>query len=90
LQEQDDWRLTQEATPEMGRGDPFAAAIRGTRMAMVITDQRQPDGPIVFANEAFEALTGYDREEILGRNCRFRHDRPGGRGDDQPCGSNRQ
>ena len=71
MQEQDDWRLTQEATPEMGRGDPFAAAIRGTRMAMVITDQRQPDGPIVFANEAFEALTGYDREEILGRNCRF-------------------
>ncbi|MDB5715421.1 MAG: sensory box protein [Sphingomonadales bacterium] len=38
---------------------------------MVITDPRQSDHPIVFANEAFQRLTGYDRFEILGRNCRF-------------------
>ena len=55
----------------MGRGDPFAAAIRGTRMPMVITDPRQPDNPIVFANEAFQNLTGYALGEIIGRNCRF-------------------
>jgi PAS domain S-box-containing protein len=40
-------------------------------MAMVITDPLQHDNPIVFANDAFCALTGYAREEILGRNCRF-------------------
>ena len=38
---------------------------------MVVTDPRQPDNPIVFANNAFCRLTGYAREEVLGRNCRF-------------------
>ncbi len=56
-----------------GRGgtDPFAAAVRATRMPMLITDPRQPDNPIVFVNDAFARLTGYSREETLGRNCRF-------------------
>ena len=40
-------------------------------MPMLITDPRQPDNPIVFANAAFTKLTGYDRHEIVGRNCRF-------------------
>lgn len=51
--------------------DPFAAAIRGTRMPIVITDARQADNPIIFANDAFLALTGYPRDEVIGRNCRF-------------------
>jgi len=38
---------------------------------MIITDPRRPDNPIVFVNEAFAALTGYSRQEALGRNCRF-------------------
>lgn len=53
------------------RSDPFAVAVRLTSMPMVITDPRLPDNPIVFANPAFTALTGYGLEEILGRNCRF-------------------
>lgn len=40
-------------------------------MAMVITDPNLPDNPIVFANDAFLDLTGYPREEVNGRNCRF-------------------
>ncbi|EJL35389.1 PAS domain-containing protein [Novosphingobium sp. AP12] len=51
--------------------DPFVAAVRATRMPMIITDPRQPDNPVVFANESFCRLTGYERSEILGRNCRF-------------------
>ena len=51
--------------------DPFVNAVRATRMPMVITNPRRPDNPVVFANEAFCRLTGYAREEILGRNCRF-------------------
>ncbi len=27
--------------------------------------------PIVYANKAFERLTGYSQEEIIGHNCRF-------------------
>ncbi len=67
----DDWHLTERVRHELGRGDPFAAAIRGTRMPMVITDPRQADNPIVFANIAFQELTGYSRDEILGHNCRL-------------------
>ncbi|MDO9609990.1 MAG: PAS domain-containing protein [Brevundimonas sp.] len=51
--------------------DPFVNAVRATRMPMIITNPRRPDNPVVFANESFCRLTGYAREEILGRNCRF-------------------
>ena len=71
MRERDDWHLTEDVAHAMGRGDPFAAAIRGTRMPMIITDPRRPDNPIVFANEAFQDLTGYARAELLGRNCRL-------------------
>ncbi len=30
-----------------------------------------PDNPIVYANQAFEAMSGYSQEDIVGRNCRF-------------------
>ena len=51
--------------------DPFVSAVRATRMPMIISNPRLPDNPTVFANDAFVRLTGYPREEILGRNCRF-------------------
>jgi PAS domain S-box-containing protein len=53
------------------RGNIFFAAVEMTRMPMTVTDPRQPDNPIVFANGAFLDLTGYQQDEILGRNCRF-------------------
>lgn len=47
---------------------------------ITLSDPDQPDNPIVYANEAFELITGYDQSEILGRNCRFLqgedHDQP--------------
>jgi PAS domain S-box-containing protein len=54
-----------------GVGDLFSAAFRATNMAMVVTDPRQADNPIIMANEAFARLTGYSTEETVGRNCRF-------------------
>ncbi|HEU0098785.1 MAG TPA: PAS domain-containing protein [Allosphingosinicella sp.] len=47
------------------------ASIDHSPIASVITDARLPDNPIVAVNRAFCALTGYAREEIVGRNCRF-------------------
>ncbi len=38
---------------------------------MIITDPKQQDNPIIFANDAFLKMTGYAREEIQGKNCRF-------------------
>ena len=67
----DDWHDTDRLHAEQGQGDPFAAAVRATRMAMIITDPRRDDNPIVYANTAFLKLTGYAREEIIGHNCRF-------------------
>jgi PAS domain S-box-containing protein len=64
-------RAADQLAAEHGVGDPFAAAIRATRMAMIVTDARQADNPIIFANDAFLALTGYGRDEVIGRNCRF-------------------
>lgn len=45
--------------------------IASSNVAAVVSDPRLPDNPIVACNAAFMALTGYDREEIVGRNCRF-------------------
>jgi PAS domain S-box-containing protein len=64
-------RIRAEIAGEATSTDPFVAAVHASRMAIVITDPRQPDNPIVFVNDAFCRLTGYARGEIVGRNCRF-------------------
>jgi PAS domain S-box-containing protein len=52
-------------------GELFVAAVDASPTAMLITDPRQPDNPIIFANAAACALTGYPLEELVGRNCRL-------------------
>jgi len=64
-------RISHELTRSDNGTDPFAAAVRATRMPMLITDPRQDDNPIVFANSSFSKLTGFQNHEIVGRNCRF-------------------
>ncbi|WP_370337976.1 PAS domain-containing protein [Parvularcula marina] len=49
----------------------FERAMAQTRMAVCLTDPNQPDNPIIFANRAFLMLTGYDHDEVIGKNCRF-------------------
>ena len=53
------------------RRELASVALERTRMPIVITDARQPDNPIVLANQAFLDLTGYPDAEVIGRNCRF-------------------
>lgn len=47
---------------------------------ITLSDPDLEDNPIVFANEVFEKITGYSREDIIGKNCRFlqgqEHDQP--------------
>jgi PAS domain S-box-containing protein len=47
------------------------ASIQRTPIATVVTDPRLADNPIIAVNRAFSDLTGYTREEAVGRNCRF-------------------
>ncbi|MBX3665959.1 MAG: EAL domain-containing protein [Burkholderiales bacterium] len=46
-------------------------ALEASANAILITDQLQPDQPIIYVNPAFERITGYAPEEAIGRNCRF-------------------
>ncbi|CAG7958938.1 unnamed protein product [Penicillium salamii] len=39
--------------------------------AFVMCDILREDQPIIYVSEAFERLTGYTKDEIVGRNCRF-------------------
>ncbi|KAE8308737.1 PAS domain-containing protein [Aspergillus transmontanensis] len=39
--------------------------------AFVLCDITQNDHPIIYVSEAFERLTGYTEQEIVGQNCRF-------------------
>nr|AML77853.1 putative LOV domain-containing protein [Allamanda cathartica] len=41
------------------------------KQSFVLTDPHLPDMPIVYASDGFLRLTGYARDEVLGRNCRF-------------------
>jgi PAS domain S-box-containing protein len=38
---------------------------------IVITDPSLPENPIIYVNPAFERITGYGKQDVLGRNCRF-------------------
>jgi PAS domain S-box-containing protein len=38
---------------------------------VTLADPDLEDMPIVYANKAFERMTGYSQEDIIGHNCRF-------------------
>jgi PAS domain S-box-containing protein len=46
----------------------------GSVNGITLSDPDQEDNPIVYANKAFEKITGYSQEETVGRNCRFLHE----------------
>jgi len=49
----------------------FQRAIDEAAVGISITDYRQPDNPIVYVNDRFTEITGYDEAAATGRNCRF-------------------
>ena len=40
-------------------------------VGITISDPDRPDNPMVYVNNRFVEMTGYDREESVGINCRF-------------------
>ena len=45
--------------------------IENSPIAAVVSDPNLTDNPIIECNKAFLELTGYKRDEVIGRNCRF-------------------
>ncbi len=60
-------RLSRSAAEARMKERAVAASSEG----IVVTDPNRPGDPIVYVNPAFEEITGYPAEEVLGRNCRF-------------------
>jgi diguanylate cyclase (GGDEF)-like protein/PAS domain S-box-containing protein len=46
-------------------------AVEACVTPILITKCSEPDNPLEYVNPAFERVTGYRAEEVLGRNCRF-------------------
>jgi PAS domain S-box-containing protein len=51
----------------------YDRAIAASSTGFTIYDATDPEHPIIYCNPAFESMTGYRREEIIGKNCRFLH-----------------
>ena len=49
-----------------GRLGPFVVAAETTRMAMMFTDAKASDNPIIFVNDSCLSLFGHERDELLG------------------------
>lgn len=39
--------------------------------ALSLADARSPDHPLLLVNDRFCAMTGYERDYVIGQNCRF-------------------
>lgn len=46
-------------------------AIDSSSNGIIISDPNQEDNPIIYANKAFEQITGYNYLDIIGKNCRY-------------------
>lgn len=49
----------------------YLHALNSANSGIIITDNMLPDNPIIYCNKAFEKITGYSHNEIIGHNCRF-------------------
>lgn len=61
---------TNTISPEL-----LAEALKASVDGIVIAECGENDFPIIFVNPAFERMTGYSAEEVIGKDCRFLNQR---------------
>lgn len=65
-------KLAEKAVEQAATENQYLArAVAAASDGVTITDPNQPDNPIIYLNPAFLKVTGYQAEEVMGRNCRF-------------------
>eukprot|EP00276_Gloeochaete_wittrockiana_P009952 CAMPEP_0184658036 /NCGR_PEP_ID=MMETSP0308-20130426/23338_1 /TAXON_ID=38269 /ORGANISM="Gloeochaete witrockiana, Strain SAG 46.84" /LENGTH=730 /DNA_ID=CAMNT_0027096613 /DNA_START=51 /DNA_END=2243 /DNA_ORIENTATION=+ len=62
---------TELGIPPMSLKQFIASALKLAMENMIVTDPNRLGHPIVYATQGFQQMTGYTKEEIIGRNCRF-------------------
>ena len=66
--------MTQDITDRKRREAELrwkSRALDEAPVGVAITDPAQPDNPMIYVNQQFCDVSGYDRDAVLGRNCRF-------------------
>jgi PAS domain S-box-containing protein len=51
--------------------DLLKRSLESIPRGILITDCQQEDDPIIYANHFFLKMSGYELEEVIGKNCRF-------------------
>lgn len=52
--------------------DLLNSASKGaTTVSLCVSDPSQLDNPVIYISDGFTKLTGYEYDEVVGRNCRF-------------------
>ena len=64
-------RLSDSSSNPRLSAEVLERALHATDIMVVLTDPRLDDNPIIWVNDYFCDFTGYSRDEVLGRNCRF-------------------
>lgn len=50
---------------------PVLSAFEAGNHSVTVSDARAPDMPLIYVSPGFMAFSGYSRDEVIGRNCRF-------------------
>ena len=60
-----------QLTQALHDGEQLHRQWQAINAGVVISDARLPGMPVTFVNSVFEKMTGYSKEESIGRNCSF-------------------
>ncbi len=64
-------RIAEELRAEVESNALLAAVVNSIPSGVTISDARLPDNPLIYCNPGFTSITGYNLDDIRGKNCRF-------------------